>query len=87
MFAAQMLAPRQLLALQQALDDNMYMYVCRAPLFPPEHELYSNVVVREDAECTTVIEPSSVLLGQVRIPKDLLCVWPQESAGNNSCHA
>ena len=28
-----------------------------------------------------------VLLGQVRIPEDLLCVWPQESAGNNSCHA
>ena len=23
----------------------------------------------------------------MRIPKDLLCVWPQESAGNNSCHA
>ena len=58
MFAAQMLAPGQLLAVQQALDDNMYMYVCRAPLFPPEHELYSKVVVREDAECTTVIEPS-----------------------------
>ena len=28
-----------------------------------------------------------VLLCQVRIPKDLLCVWPQESAGNNGCHA
>ena len=28
-----------------------------------------------------------VLLGQVRTPEDLLCVWPQESAGNNGCHA
>ena len=34
-------------------------HVCGAPLFPPEHELYSKVVVREDAECTTVIEPLS----------------------------
>ena len=55
-FVAQKLAPGQLLALQQALDDNMY--VCGALLFPPGHELYSKVVVREDAECTTVIEPS-----------------------------
>ena len=31
----QKLAPGQLLALQQALDDNMY--ICGAPLFPPEH--------------------------------------------------
>ena len=28
-----------------------------------------------------------VLLSQVWIPKDLPCVWPQESAGNNGCHA
>ena len=56
MFATQKLAPGQLLALQQALDDNMY--VCGAPLFLPEHELYSKVGVREDAECITVIEPS-----------------------------
>ena len=56
MFATQKLAPGQLLALQQALYDNMY--VCGVPLFPPEHELYSKVVVQEDAECITVIEPS-----------------------------
>ena len=43
--------------------------------------------MREDAEYTTVIESSYYVLRQVLIPEELLCVWPQESAGNNSCHA
>ena len=50
------------------------LYVCGAPLFPPEHEVYSKVGVREDAECTTVIESSYYALSQVLIPEELLCV-------------
>ena len=55
-FAARNMTAAQNAALQLALEDAVY--VCGAPLFPPDHHLYSTLVVREDAECSTCIEPS-----------------------------
>ena len=55
-FSVKKLSAGQVVALQQAKEDNLY--VCSVPLLPPDHEQADKLVVRSDMECGLVIEPS-----------------------------